>query len=123
MANSCAWIVPHNVVFEQLKIYDILEGYEFEAVCTPDQIEIYKPGAAGYAFPPDQLMKKADALELMRRAHDVSVAFLDTMIADVPAGVDPQRAFDLFQRNFAHETEHYGQVKYLHNVFMRKQGA
>ena len=39
------------------------------------------------------------------------------------AGVDRRVAFDRYFLNFTHDTEHYGQIKYLTGLWQRRNPA
>ena len=124
-ANAAAWIVPHLIVFEQIKVYDQIPGYAFHRVATDEQVERYKPGAAGYAMGRGELMTMEEALVGLAAARKITEAFFHALLTDSPltAGIDRRVAFDRYFLNFTHDTEHYGQIKYLTGMWQRRKQA
>jgi len=112
-ANSAAWIVPHLIVFEQIKVYDQIPGYAFHRVATEEQVARYKPGAAGYAMGRGELMPMHDVLVGLAATRKITETFFHALLTDSPlvAEVDRRVAFDRYFLNFTHDTEHYGQIK------------
>ena len=121
-ANAAAWIVPHLVVFEQIKVYDQIPGATLPRIATDAEVARYKPGAAGYAMPRAELMGLEDAVTALLRARAATEAFLGKLMANNPAfsGVDRRLVFDRLFLNFTHDTEHYGQLKYLTGLWQRR---
>ncbi|MGY5874997.1 MAG: DinB family protein [Candidatus Thorarchaeota archaeon] len=121
MSNSAAWIVPHISAFERVMVVDKIEGYEFTEFITDRDIAIYRPGVKAYAFEEDELMSMDDAIALLRKTEEVSIQFIDSMIAkdDSVKHVDESVGFRKFLFNILHETEHYGQLKYLSGTWTR----
>jgi hypothetical protein len=122
-ANPAAWIVPHLIVFEQIKVYDQIPGYAFHRVATEEQVARYRPGAAGYAMGRGELMGMEEALVGLGAARKITEAFFHALLTDAPlvAGVDRRLACDRFFLNFTHDTEHYGQIKYLTGLWQRRK--
>lgn len=123
-ANSAAWIVPHLLAFEQIKVYRQIPGGRFPELLSPEQEARFRPGAAGYAMERGELMTLADALDGLARAQEASTRFLAALRAGDPElqEVDRQLVFDRYFLNFTHDTEHYGQLKYLTGVWQRRHG-
>jgi hypothetical protein len=122
-ANSAAWIVPHLIVFEQIKVYDQIPGYAFHRVATEEQVARYKPGAAGYAMGRGELMPMHDVLVGLAATRKITETFFHALLTDSPlvAEVDRRVAFDRYFLNFTHDTEHYGQIKYLTGLWQRRK--
>ncbi|MFW9968506.1 MAG: DinB family protein [Candidatus Thorarchaeota archaeon] len=120
-SNSTAWIVPHISAFEKIMIADKISGYTFAEFITSDDILKYKPGVDGFAFNREQMLGKEEAIALLQRTKEVSVRFLDDLIEESSFAkeVDPQNAVEKYLFNFSHETEHYGQLKYLLGTWKR----
>ena len=120
-SNSTAWIVPHISAFEKLMVTDKIPGFAFDDFITPEDIAKYKPGVDGFAFGRKDMMDIEEAVELLERTQEVSVSFLDDLIDDAASAkdVDMQNAIDKYLFNFSHETEHYGQLKYLLGTWER----
>lgn len=120
-SNATAWIIPHVSAFEQLMVIDKITGYSFGKFISQADIDKYKPGIDGFKFANKELMRKKQAIELLKKTQDVSVKFLDDMIAqnDSVSDVDSKTAFNRYMLNFSHETEHYGQLKYLLGTWQR----
>ena len=120
-SNSTAWIVPHIAAFEKLMVTDKIQGYPFQDFITPDDILKYKPGVEGLAFNREQMLEMEEAMALLERTEEVSVRFLDDLIegSSSTRDVDQQNAAEKYLLNFSHETEHYGQLKYLLGTWKR----
>ena len=120
-SNATAWIVPHISAFEKLKVIDTIEGYNFGIFISQEECEKYKPGVDALNFKKEELMGKKQAIELLRKTQEVSIKFLDDMITQTNSvkAVDPENAFNRYSLNFSHETEHYGQIKYLIGTWKR----
>lgn len=120
-SNAVAWIVPHIAAFEKIMVADKITGYDFEEFITTEDVEKYKPSVAGYAYAKDQMMSIEDAIALLKKTMEVSNAFLDEIVHDSEKvkDVDKTIVFDKYMLNFSHETEHYGQIKYLLGTFKR----
>lgn len=122
-SNAVAWIVPHIVAFEKEEVMDFIEGYKFEIIISDEDIDKYKPGVDGYAFSEKELMTKDEAIKHLQIALEISVKFLVKIInnADEIDEVDKDMAFTRYMLNISHETEHYGQLKYLLGTYIRTQ--
>ncbi|MFX0204541.1 MAG: DinB family protein [Candidatus Hodarchaeota archaeon] len=122
-SNTTAWIIPHISAFEQLMVVDKIIGYNFSEFISQENIDKYKPNVDGFKFKKEEMMSIEQAIELLKRTQEVSVKFLDEMIAqnDSAKEVDPETAFNRYLLNFSHETEHYGQIKYLIGTWQRTQ--
>ncbi|MFX0063403.1 MAG: DinB family protein [Candidatus Hermodarchaeota archaeon] len=120
-SNTTAWIIPHISAFEKLMVIDKIEGYNFGIFISQEEIEKYKPGVDAFNFKKEELMDKKQAIELLGKTQEVSIKFLDDMIAQTNSvkAVDPENAFNRYFFNFSHETEHYGQIKYLIGTWKR----
>ena len=120
-SNAAAWIVPHISAFEKLMVTDKIHGFEFPQFITPENVTVYKPGVEAYAFAKDEMMGIPEAIELLKQTQEVSTGFLNDMIAgrDSVRKVDRSVAVDKYLFNFSHETEHYGQLKYLLGTWKR----
>ncbi|MFX1534315.1 MAG: DinB family protein [Promethearchaeota archaeon] len=120
-SNATAWIIPHISAFEKLMVIDKIEGYKFGIFISQEEIEKYRPGVDAFNFKKEELMGKKQAIELLRKTQEVSIKFLDDMIAQTNSikAVDPENAFNRYLLNFSHETEHYGQIKYLIGTWKR----
>ncbi len=122
-SNAAAWIVPHISAFEKIMVTDKIPGFDFPQFITPENVAIYKPGVEAFAFSKDDMMGISDAISLLKRTQQVSISFLDDMIAgkDTIKDVERSVALDKYLFNFSHETEHYGQLKYLLGTWKRTQ--
>lgn len=122
-SNTTAWIIPHISAFEKLMVVDKIVGYNFSEFISQENIGKYKPNVDGFKFKKEEMMSKEQAIELLKRTQEVSVKFLDDLIAqnDSVKDVDPETAFNRYLLNFSHETEHYGQIKYLIGTWQRTQ--
>lgn len=122
-SNTTAWIIPHISAFEKLMVVDKIVGYNFSEFISQENIDKYKPNVGGFKFKKEEMMSKEQAIELLKRTQEVSVKFLDDLIAqnDSVKEMDPETAFNRYLLNFSHETEHYGQIKYLIGTWQRTQ--
>ncbi|NHJ87550.1 MAG: DinB family protein [Asgard group archaeon] len=120
-SNATAWIVPHIVAFEKVMVTDKIEGYSFDNFISEEDVEKYRPGVDGFAFTKDEMLTKAEVIKLLDDVQKISIKFLDALIKNDPSvsKVDRDVAFDKYMLNFSHETEHYGQMKYLLGTFNR----
>jgi hypothetical protein len=120
-SNAAAWIVPHISAFEKLMVTDKISGFDFNQFITPEDVAIYKPGVDAYTFTRDEMMGISEAIELLRLTQKVSMGFLDDMIVgrDSIREVESAVVVDKYLLNFSHETEHYGQLKYLLGTWKR----
>lgn len=122
-SNATAWIVPHLAAFERVMIMDHIPGFKFNQFISEEDIEKYKPGADGFALEKKEALSKDEAIKLLRKAQKTTLEFLDLLInnAKEVEKVDRNIAFDKYLLNFTHDTEHYGQIKYLLGTFKRTQ--
>ena len=120
-SNAVAWIVPHIAAFEKIMVIDKIEGYVFDSFISPEAVEQYRPGVNGFSFKQDDLLSLEEAILLLQEAQKVSITFLDELITQSPTvqAVEPQIAFERYLLNFSHETEHFGQLKYLLGTWQR----
>ncbi|MHA2021923.1 MAG: DinB family protein [Candidatus Thorarchaeota archaeon] len=120
-SNSTAWIVPHVSAFEKLMVTDKIPGYKFEEFITEENVAKYRPGADGFVFGKQDMMNIDEAISLLLRTKDVSIRFLDNIIDEATSAkdVNAQIALDKYLSNYSHETEHYGQLKYLLGTWKR----
>jgi hypothetical protein len=120
-SNAVAWIVPHIAAFEKVMVVDKIAGYDFNEFIIPEDVEKYKPSVAGYAYTKNQMMSMEEAIALLKKTMEVSSAFLDEIVHDSEKVKDVDKAvvFDKYMFNFSHETEHYGQIKYLLGTYKR----
>ncbi|MFW9801492.1 MAG: hypothetical protein ACFFFC_02515 [Candidatus Thorarchaeota archaeon] len=120
-SNAAAWILPHISAFEKLMVTDKIPGFKFPQFITPEKVAIYKPGVEAYEFTKDELLGISEAIELLKQTQEVSMGFLDDMIAgrDSVREVDRALAVAKYLLNFSHETEHFGQLKYLLGTWKR----
>lgn len=123
LANSAAWILPHLVAFEQTKVHDRIAGHGLPRLALPEMVERYKPGVAGYSMPEGELMGLEEALAAVARAREMTDRFFAQLQAGDPAvaGVDRALVFERYLLNFTHDTEHYGQLKYLSGTWERTE--
>lgn len=114
-SNATAWIVPHIVAFEKVMVTSRIEGYDFPEFISKEHVEKYKPGVDAFTFKKKELLSKEEAIKLLEKSKEVLIKFLEEVIHDTEktAKVDKAVVFDKFMLNFSHETEHYGQIKYL----------
>jgi hypothetical protein len=121
ISNSAAWIVPHISAFEKIMVTDKIPGFDFPQFITPEDVAKYKPGVDAFTFTKDEMMGISEAIDLLKKTQEVSIAFLDDLIAgkDSTKDVDKSVAVDKYLFNFSHETEHYGQLKYLLGTWKR----
>ncbi len=124
LSNSAAWIVPHLIAFEQQFVYDKIPGYRFPRGATAEVVERYKPGVAGYSMGKADLMTAEEALAGLARLRETSDRFLSDMQSGSARtkGVDPRLVSDVYQHNASHDTEHFGQLKYLSGTWSRLHG-
>lgn len=120
-SNAVAWIVPHIVAFEKEKVMDFIEGYKFKTIMSDEDVAKYRPGVDGFAFSENELMTKDEAIKHLQLTLEISIKFLDDIInnADEIDNVDRDIVFARYMLNINHETEHYGQMKYLLGTHMR----
>ncbi|MFX1439778.1 MAG: hypothetical protein ACFFFD_05970 [Promethearchaeota archaeon] len=120
-SNATAWIVPHISAFEKLMVTDKIPGFDFPQFITAENVAIYRPGVKAYALARDEMMQISEAIELLKLTQKVSIGFLDDMIAgrNSVREVDHAVVVDKYLLNFSHETEHYGQLKYLLGTWKR----
>lgn len=125
LSNGAAWIVPHLVAFEQQRVFDRIAGHDLARVVPVEVVERYKPGASGWSMPDADLMSAEEALAALARGRAATDAFLSRLRAGDPAlaGVDRAQVFERYLLNFTHDTEHYGQLKYLTGTWERLAGA
>jgi hypothetical protein len=66
-------------------------------------------------------MSKDEAIKYLQAAQEVSVKFFEDIISrtDSIKNINQNIAFNRFMLNYDHETEHYGQLKYLLGTFKR----
>jgi hypothetical protein len=121
LSNPAAWIVPHLLAFEQQYVYDQIPGYSFPRGVSPEVVEHYKPGVAGFAMGKGDLMPAEEALAGIARLREISDRFLSEILSAAPGAgsVDHRLVFELYQHNFTHDTEHFGQLKYLSGTWSR----
>ena len=121
VSNPAAWIVPHLLAFEQQFVFDKIPGRSIPSGVSADVVERYKPGAAGFAMGEGNLMSLEEALAGIARMREISNRFLSGLLSAGAAepGVDRQAVIELYQHNFDHDTEHYGQLKYLSGTWAR----
>jgi hypothetical protein len=124
VSNPAAWIVPHLIAFEQQFIYDEIAGYAFPRGASPEVVERYKPGVAGYGMGKGSLMSAAEALAGLARLREISDRFLSDLRDGGPGakGVDRGRVLQVYRHNSSHDTEHFGQLKYLGGTWGRLRG-
>ena len=121
LSNPAAWIVPHLIAFEQRYVYDEIPGYSFPRGASPEVVERYKPGVAGFSMGKDNLMPVEEALAGLARLRETS----DRFFADIQSGaagagaVDLRQVFEVYRHNSSHDTEHFGQLKYLSGTWSR----
>jgi DinB superfamily len=121
LSNPAAWIVPHLIAFEQQFVYDQISGYPFPRGVSPHVVERYKPGVDGFSMGEANLMSAEEALAGLARLREITDRFLSE-IQSGGAGqgaVDRQQVLELYQHNFSHDTEHFGQLKYLSGTWSR----
>jgi hypothetical protein len=127
LSNPAAWIVPHLIAFEQQYVYDQIPGYSFPRGASPEVVERYKPGVAGFSLGKGNLMSAEEALAGLTRLREISNRFFSDLRSEGAGarGVDRDKVFELYQHNSSHDTEHFGQLKYLSGTWSRlhKTGA
>lgn len=120
VSNSPAWIIPHISAFEKIMVVDKIPGYEFENFISQENIDKYKPGVDAFSFTKEDMMSVGKAMELLKKTKDCSMNFLDALIDGISvSNVDQKIAMEKYLLNFSHETEHYGQLKYLLGTWKR----
>jgi hypothetical protein len=121
VSNPAAWIVPHLLAFEQQFVFDKIPGRPVPPGVSAEVVERYKPGVAGFETGKGNLMSLEEALSALARMREISNHFLSQLILASPAqpAVDPQQVVELYQHNFTHDTEHFGQLKYLSGTWGR----
>ena len=121
LSNPAAWIVPHLIAFEQKYVYDEIPGYAFSRGASLEVVERYKPGVDGFAMGKRNLMTAEDALAGLARLREISDRFLSEIRSNSPGtqGVDRQKVLEVYQHNSSHDTEHFGQLKYLSGTWGR----
>jgi hypothetical protein len=121
-SNAAAWIVPHLFVFEQIKVYDQIPGYTFPRLAADELVARYRPGAPGYSLRLEESMGLEEAIDYLAQARTITETFLGALLAGDPAvaGLDRRLVFDRYFLNFTHDTEHYGQLKYLTGTWQRR---
>jgi hypothetical protein len=67
------------------------------------------------------LMSAEEALAGLARMREISNRFLSEMRSGDagPGGVDRQHVLEVYQHNSSHDTEHFGQLKYLSGTWGR----
>ena len=66
------------------------------------------------------MMSTEKAIELLKKTKDCSLKFLNALIDGTSgSNVDPEIVKEKYLLNFSHETEHYGQLKYLLGTWKR----
>ena len=120
LSNPAAWIVPHLIAFEQQYVYDQIPGYPFPRGASAEVVERYKPGVDGFSMGKKNLMSAEEALAGLARLRQISQRFFSDMRSGAAgAGVDLRQVLDLYQHNSSHDTEHFGQLKYLSGTWGR----
>ena len=122
VSNSPAWIVPHISAFEKVMVVDKIPGLALSEFISPNDVAIYRPGVEAYSFTSDQLMGLDDAIKLLEKTKEVSCAFLEELASGQSREVDMDVASERYLLNYSHETEHYGQLKYLLGTWKRVNG-
>jgi|WetSurMetagenome_2_1015567.scaffolds.fasta_scaffold589448_2 hypothetical protein len=121
LSNPAAWIVPHLIAFEQAFVYDAIPDYPFPRGASPEVVERYKPGVDGFALGKARLMTVEEAMAGIARLRGIS----DGLFADIRSGstraggVDRRKVIAVYQHNASHDTEHFGQLKYLSGTWDR----
>ena len=120
VSNTPAWIIPHISAFEKIMVVDKISGYEFEEFISQENIDKYKPGVDAFSFAKEEMMSIGKAIELLKKTKDCSLKFLDVLIKNkAVSDVDRENAMEKYLLNISHETEHYGQLKYLLGTWKR----
>jgi hypothetical protein len=124
LSNPAAWIVPHLIAFEQQFVYDKVSGYSFPRGASPEVVERYKPGVAGFSMGEANLMSAEEALAGLAREREISDRFLSEVRSGRGGarGIDRRLVSEVYQHNASHDTEHFGQLKYLSGTWSRLQG-
>lgn len=125
LSNPAAWIVPHLIAFEQQYVYDQISGYAFPRGATPEVVERYRPGVSGYAMGEANLMSADEALAGLARLRGITERFLSELLSGAAdtRGVDGGQVRAAYRHNFSHDTEHFGQLKYLSGTWGRLQSS
>ena len=100
-------------------VTDNIAGYDFPQFISQMDVDKYKPGVDGFTFTQKEMLTKTEAIELLEKAQEVSVLFLDGLIHGSAEEIDIEVATSKYQLNFSHETEHFGQLKYLLGTYNR----
>ncbi len=124
LSNPAAWIVPHLIAFEQQFVYDKIPGYPFPRGASPEVVERYRPGVAGFSMGEANLMSAEEALAGLARLREISDGFLLEVASGSARarGVGRQLVCEVYQHNASHDGEHFGQLKYLSGTWSRLQG-
>jgi hypothetical protein len=121
LSNTPAWIVGHLIAFEQQFVYDTIPGYAFPRGASLEVVERYKPGVAGFSLGKEALMPAGEALEGIARLREISDRFLSAVGSSAPAvsAVDRRNVIEAYAHHTRHDTEHFGQLKYLSGTWER----
>ena len=121
LSNSAAWIVGHLIAFEQLYVYDEITGYSFPRGASAEVVERYKPGVAGFAMGQEVLIPVEEALAGLARQRGISDRFFSDILSGSTAAerVNRRQVFEVYQHHSSHDTEHFGQLKYLGGTWGR----
>jgi DinB superfamily len=121
LSNAPAWIVGHLIAFEQQFVYDAIPGYAFPRGASPEVVERYKPGVAGFAVGAKSLIPVEEALASIARLRETSDHFLSAVRSSAPevSGVDRRKVIEAYGHHTYHDTEHFGQLKYLSGTWER----
>lgn len=121
LSNTPAWIVGHLIAFEQQFVYDAIPGYVFPLGASADVVESYKPGVAGFSLKKGTLMPVTEALASLARLREISDRFLSAVGSSAPSvsAVDRRKVIGAYQHHAYHDTEHFGQIKYLSGTWER----
>jgi DinB superfamily len=119
LSNPAAWIVAHLIAFEQHYIYDEIHGYPFPRGASPEVVESYKPGVDGFSMGQENLMPVEEALAGLARLRGISDRFFADMESGGAGAVDRRQVLELYRHNSSHDTEHFGQLKYLSGTWSR----
>lgn len=121
LSNPAAWIVGHLLAFEQQFVYDQIHGYAFPRGASTEVVERYKPGVDGFSMGERNLMPAEEALEGLARLRGISDRFFSEILSGGTAAraVDRLKVVELYQHNASHDTEHFGQLKYLSGTWSR----
>ena len=121
LSNPAAWIVPHLLAFEQQYVYDQIPGYTFPLGVSAEVVERYKPGVDGFSMGEGNLMSAEEALAGLARLREISHQFFSEITSGNAGagGVDRRKVLELYRHNSSHDTEHFGQLKYLSGTWGR----